>query len=142
MNKERINYIIQWLETGAIHVTEDGEKIGFDMAYWNAEPDEQGDNPEFPNECGTAMCIGGAAEQFFGDREDKFRFSTDLSPEKKLYEDEHYTAHLLGLPFEQAYSLFYPWNEDWYKEGGSQPLTPKYMAGVLRWLVDTGELVG
>ena len=133
MNVERIMKIVDWLESGAVHETAGGTKIGFDMSYWDSNIEEEDlgcfDNPEFPHgHCGTAMCIGGAAQQFFG---------TDT-----LEDDEGYAASLLGLPKDLAYKLFYPWNYDWYTDAGQTPLTPKYMAGVLRRLIKTGELVG
>lgn len=130
MNKERIIAIAEWLENGAVHITPAGETVGFDMKLWyeEVEADFEFENTEFPAECGTAMCIGGAAEQFFGKG---IRAKSDA-----------YAADLLGLDCMIADQLFYPWETDWYKAGGRQPLTPKYMAGVLRRLVDTGELIG
>ena len=133
MNKDRILYIAEWLENGAIHVDQMGRIWGFEMEEWAGTVDPDGydePNPEFPEECGSAMCIGGAAEQFFGLKEDGNWDNT-----KPAYE-------LLDLDEGLAYTLFYPWEQKWYKDAGSPPMTPKYMAGVLRRLVETGELIG
>lgn len=131
MNKERIIAIAEWLEGGATHVTPDGEKIGFDMEYWNIRTSRvfEYDNPYVSPECGTVMCIGGAAEQFFGN-------------EGEITVETATAAGLLGLDPNLAEKLFYPWDEDWYTSAGKPDLTPEYMAGVLRRLVDTGKLIG
>lgn len=129
MNVERIETIIAWLENGAVHIDEDGTRIGFDMDYWFGELGES-EKEESLSGCGTAMCIGGAAEQFFGTEVP----GTDSTSET--------AADLLGLPLDLADKLFYPWGKAWYEKAGRQDLTPEYMAGVLRRLIETGELVG
>lgn len=132
MNVERISIIIDWLESGAIHVTDEGKTYGFDMGYWDVgvkEPDYVGrDNPEFnKGECGSAMCIGGATEKFFGE---------------EVTGEVEKAALLLGVNIDVARDLFYPWFASWYKSSGKKAMTPSYMAGVLRRLIETGKLVG
>jgi len=57
MNKERLSIIADWLEAGG----DNRDGYGFNMAYWgDGQEDYKG------NICGTAMCIGGAADTFFG----------------------------------------------------------------------------
>lgn len=140
MNIERIEQIIAWLENGAIHVDAHGNRYSFDMDYWNLNFEEESLVPpeDFPSDCGTAMCIGGAAEQFFGTEGGK----REVAQKELSSVDEKHAAHLLGLDFDLAMELFYPWDENWYLEAGRPQLTPEYMAGVLRRLLDTGELIG
>ena len=58
MNKERLSIIADWLEAGG----DNKDGYGFNMAYWdNGQEDYTG------SACDTAMCIGGAADTFFGD---------------------------------------------------------------------------
>jgi hypothetical protein len=141
INKEVAQTVIDWLEGGAIHVTEDGTKIGFDMGLWNKELSDRDirslENPEFPNDCGTAMCIGGAINQFFNTD-----FNVDEDEDENERVAEVLAATTLGISEKMADELFYPWDCEWFTDAGSQTLTPKYMAGVLRRLVETGELIG
>lgn len=58
MNKERLSIIADWLEAGGDN--KDGYK--FNMAYWDMGQEDYADTA-----CGTAMCIGGAADTFFGE---------------------------------------------------------------------------
>lgn len=59
MNIQRLEKIAQWLEAGALHT----EGPGFHMNSW-LEPNSV---DCMGNMCDTVMCIGGAAEQLFGD---------------------------------------------------------------------------
>jgi hypothetical protein len=124
------------LEGGAIHRHGKGTLIGFDMSFWTVKKsDDVGSNPEFPDHCGTAMCIGGAAIEFFGGSS---RISYDLGEDETIER----AAHILGLDILVARDLFFPWGKYWYESAESPPLVPSYMAGVLRRLIETGKLVG
>jgi len=58
MNKERLSIIADWLEAGG----DNKDGYGFNMDHWIAE----GSVDYTGGKCGTAMCIGGAANTFFG----------------------------------------------------------------------------
>jgi len=103
MNKERLSIIADWLEAG-------GDSTGcykFNMAYWdNGKDDYTG------SACGTAMCIGGAADAFFGGD----------------------SAESLGLDSTKTYDLCHPLEIDmsWDK------IIPQAAATVVRHLITFG----
>jgi len=103
MNKERLSTIADWLEAG-------GDSTGchkFNMAYWdNGQEDYTG------TACGTAMCIGGAADAFFGGE----------------------VAESLGLDNLKTHALCHPSEIDmsWDK------ITPQAAATVVRHLITFG----
>jgi len=59
MNKERLSIIADWLEAGG----DNRVGYGFNMNQWLTK----GVTDYTGNKCGTAMCIGGAADTFFGE---------------------------------------------------------------------------
>jgi len=61
MNKERLSIIADWLEAGG----DNKDGYGFNMDQWLAE----GSVDYTGSKCGTAMCIGGAADTFFGEKD-------------------------------------------------------------------------
>lgn len=152
MNTERLTKIAEWLEEGAIHVAEDGYKYAFSMDYWmtylgedEIETYAEDENLSWmPGECGGAMCIGGAAQQFFGTEGDMKEFIEGSEFNEGDYRvhytrsrdpDEPYAAHLLGLTYNQARSLFHPWLE--FKTE-TKDLSPQNAAHVVRHLMKTG----
>lgn len=140
MNIERLKHIAEWLEGGAVHVDASGSKYAFMMELWNSnlgqytiQDKAQNSNLDWvPGDCGAAMCIGGAAEKFFGDKQ-KIK---DLI-ERDEYDDEEYAAELLDLDDLDAQKLFYPWN---YFVVGATPLTPQGAAKVIYHLIETGKV--
>jgi len=58
MNKERLSIIADWLEAGG----DNKDGYGFNMEHWLTE----GVTDYTGSKCGTAMCIGGAADTLFG----------------------------------------------------------------------------
>lgn len=120
MNIERLDIIAKWLEDGAQHV----DNHGFNMNTWYAggEHDYKG------NECGTAMCIGGAAEQFFSEYQ-----TTSNSTKVEVKSG----SEILGLDYDTAYDLFYP---DSYLFESYDDITPFMAAVVIRHLIATGEV--
>ncbi len=129
-NIERLEHIAQWLEDDAKHVQKIGNEevvTTFWMDVWN-EPLEWSDKEAIkeldwtPGECGAAMCIGGAAEQFFNKKEEGFKDAKEL----------------LGLEIYQGQMLFYPW--DFFSNLFDEPITPQMAAKVIRHLISTGEV--
>lgn len=140
MNIERLTEIAEWLEGGAVHVSNNGEKYAFIMDFWKADIGKNGVQEHakagnldwMPGDCGGAMCIGGAAEQFFGDEGE----IEEMKREDEYCSDQ-YAAGLLGLPKDQAWDLFYPWTN--YRVN-DVPLTPQRAAKVIYHLIETGEV--
>ncbi len=140
MNIERLKHIAEWLEGGAIHVDASGSKYAFMMEFWNSklglhtiQEKAQNSNLDWvPGDCGAAMCIGGAAEQFFGDER-----KIEALMEDQEYEGDEYAADLLGLEYRQAQILFYPWNNF---RVGATPITPQGAAKVIYHLIETGKV--
>ena len=140
MNIERLTEIAEWLEGGAIHTTEDGRKYAFMMDFWDislGSEEIQGQAKEngldwIPGDCGSAMCIGGATEQFFGDANEIEKLKADDD-----YNCDNYAGDLLGLNHDTAYNLFYPWSNFRVKD---VPLTPERAAKVIYHLINTGKV--
>lgn len=123
MNIERLETIAEWLEVDAPH-TDGSHGFNMDGFLVDNSVDYAG------RDCGTVMCIGGAAVQFFGNT--------------SHYSVEHEAAFLLDLDKEQSSQLFYPeglrqhfeddlgwdWNE----------IKPQDAAKVIRHLIKTGEV--
>jgi len=103
MNKERLSIIADWLEAGGDN--KDGYK--FNMAYW-----DMGREDYTGSACGTAMCIGGAADSFFGGDSAE---SLDLDSTK---------TYALCHPLE----ISMPWDK----------ITPQAAATVVRHLITFG----
>lgn len=124
MNLERLNIIAEWLEAGAPHKN----GYGFNMNTWYSTDETDYAN----NECGTVMCIGGAAQQFFGGPSS---FKSDYD------EDIMSAGELLGLDYDTAHSLFYPPDDKNYYDPTSYYCKgPKEVAEVVRHLMETGEV--
>ena len=140
MNTDRLKQIAEWLEEGAIHVDPSGSKYAFMMHFWKEnvgvervqEVANENNLNWVPGDCGAAMCIGGAAEQFFGDKQE-----IESLIENDEYDDEEYAASLLGLDNLDAQKLFYPWN---HFVVGETPLTPQCAAKVIHHLIETGKV--
>lgn len=133
-DNNRLEEIAKWLDNGAIHVTED-VKYGFMMAYWKEDSlDMETVQEEYenvlnwmPGDCGGAMCIGGAAEEFFGTDEECLKHESGTS----------FGAKLLSLTYEDANKLFFPWEEFTIDDF---QITPEKAAQVVRHLIKTGEV--
>lgn len=122
MNKERLKIISDWLRGGAKYVDDKDNVYTFNMNYWKAPAEEvlKEDIQPWNTDCGTFMCIGGAVQQFFGDKD---RLT--------------YARELLDLDYETSEALFYPEGfsvMDW------SYITPNQAADVIDHLIETGEV--
>tara|TARA_R110000737_G_scaffold4011_1_gene13218 strand:+ start:874 stop:1230 length:357 start_codon:yes stop_codon:yes gene_type:complete len=109
---EKLTVVAEWLESGAPHVDSNGGVYTFDMEAWN---DQTGSH------CGSAMCIGGALEQFFGQGADK---------------EVGLGNHMEGNNL--ADKLFFPWQySNWEKVETNDPVLA---ARVIRNLIVTGNV--
>lgn len=122
MNIDRLTTIAEWLEAGAPF--RDGVD-GFDMDYW-CDPIA---------ECGTACCIGGAAQQFFAPETYDDRFYGDTICN---YVNWKASAETLGLSEATAQQLFYPEEFSEYVEYSA--ITPAWAARCIRKLIEKGEV--
>jgi hypothetical protein len=125
MNIERLEIIAKWLEAGAPHV--DGT-YGFNMDVFLLH-NRQDYSGEY---CGTAMCIGGAAIQFFS------KLASNCRNKDARARD------LLGLADVEAKKLFYPYTLDRHFKNSRDwewsQIKPQDAAKVIRHLIDTGEV--
>lgn len=119
MRVDRLEEIAKWLDDGAIHVTAGGTVYGFNMGYWDNSVDDIVEEDAAAAEsqgCGSVMCIGGAAEQFYGE----------------------YASEALGLDRYTSRRLFYP--RDHFTKTEYEDLTPENCAKVIRHLIKTGNV--
>lgn len=118
LDVEKLEYVAKWLEAGAPH-TPEGQ--GFNMDEWMRHSEEDFYAVDYQGHaCGTAMCIGGALEQFFGLGADK-EVGLEVS-------DGEWTL---------ADQLFYPWDHFSRAIDYNDPLLA---AKVIRHLIATGEV--
>lgn len=114
--------VAEWLEAGAPHVNIDGRHIDdFDMNYTVSKAG---------NNCGTVCCIAGAVYQFEG---------------LAGYDICHSAADYMGLSSENAFNLFFPWEElsDDYPALGDnpEPFSDKAVAArTIYTFLETGEI--
>lgn len=123
--RKTLEEVYQWLEAGAPHATSNGS--AFTMEYWDQPIGEilEGASVYSDNvgACGTAMCIGGAIEQFSGVDAYEHILGVDGS-------DEDDKVIILQ-------QLFHP-DENGYEKG--YYATPQQAAKVVRHFIDTGEV--
>lgn len=115
MNIDRLTEIAEWLEAGALRRQ---EVRGFNMERFC-----DGDA-----ECGTVLCICGAAIAF-----DAHRSNAKLG--ELEYANEERGAHILGLNIGTANKLFYPRSIDAWDR-----ITPEHAGRVIRNLIATGQV--
>ena len=120
MNKERLKFIADWLRTGALHEP-DGLAFHMDVWYTQDAPEEAYAAP-WVGECGSVMCIGGAAWYFFGDRKRS---------------DMKNSCEMLGISLDVGNQLFYPWD---VSDIDDSKMTPQYCAKVIDNLIETGKV--
>lgn len=118
LDVEKLEYVAKWLEAGAPH-TPEGQ--GFNMDEWVIYSGEDYDAVDYQGHaCGTAMCIGGALEQFFG--------AGTVNKVGLEGSDREWTL---------ADQLFYPWDHFSQAINYNDPLLA---AKVIRHLIATGEV--
>lgn len=122
MNIERLEIIAEWLEAGAPH--RDGQ--GFNMETWSKK-----DHTDYAGaKCGTVMCIGGAANQFFGEG------TAGLA----MVDEPGVGIEILGLTRKQTVALFYPYVLGALSSRNWSSITPQHAARVIRHLIATDEV--
>lgn len=127
MNVKRLNIIAEWLEAGAPH--KDGIS-GFDMSSWSDPNDKW-------RCCGTACCIGGAADQWFvKGAHDAYSVPDIMLIERLAEQGNSKAAKALGLDGEKAVDLFFPERNGIYMHTIDAP----WAARCIRKLIATGEV--
>lgn len=136
LNVELLTKIAEWLEGGAVHVDQMGNKYAFDMNAWHCPVDSTVESvpADYPD-CGTVMCIGGAVMQFLNE-DDVSLFSNY----QKIMEER--AGKALGMESKDSYNLFYPWHSETFNHAkfSDYDLTPANCAKVIRNLIATGEV--
>lgn len=157
---EALTPVLEWLEKGGHHVSDDGRVLAFDMSnfkddYYPPE-DEWGD----VKSCGTSCCIAGAVVQF-----NKHLFTEDQI--NFLDAEVHYNSILavaekIGMSRGTAAKLFYASDSDVstyakfvngmdvgnmiFREGRDQPvrslfnLRPEHAVKTLKGYLKTGRV--
>lgn len=115
--------VLEWLKAGANHVQIDEHSVGFNMGHvaWDGGCDYN------RHDCGTAMCIAGAVDQF---NNLGYHFNADTSIINRFH-------HIRG----ELQELFYPHSEeDDDTSFAWDSIKPDVAAVVLEHFMKTGEV--